>query len=126
MRYRVILPIAALMAALLVAPAAQAKPKVGLSEQNPAVFDSASFKKLKLKRARYIARTRQNQRCRAEGLHLAPLSCRGPSAGTARVAAKWRRDVTSQRESAPNVGPCHPIARCAAEAAAHPDAEGIR
>lgn len=54
MRYRVILPIAALMAALLVAPAAQAKPKVGLSEQNPAVFDSASFKKLKLKRARYI------------------------------------------------------------------------
>jgi hypothetical protein len=54
MRYRLILPIAALVAALLVVPAAQAKPRVGLSEQNPAVFDSASFKKLKLKRARYI------------------------------------------------------------------------
>jgi hypothetical protein len=54
MRYRVILPIAALLAALLVAPAAQAKPKVGLSEQNPAVFDSASWKPLKLKRSRYI------------------------------------------------------------------------
>jgi len=54
MRYRVILPIAALLAALLVAPAAQAKPKVGLSEQNPAVFSSASWKQLKLKRSRYI------------------------------------------------------------------------
>jgi hypothetical protein len=54
MRYRLILPIAALLAALLVAPAAQAKPKVGLSEQNPAVFDSASWKPLKLKRSRYV------------------------------------------------------------------------
>src|SRR3954454_4927609 len=54
MRYRLLLPIAALVAALLAVPAAQAKPRAGLSEQNPAVFDSASFKKLKLKRARYI------------------------------------------------------------------------
>ena len=54
MRYRLILPIAALVAALLAVPAAQAKPKVGLSEQNPAVFDSASWKPLKLKRSRYI------------------------------------------------------------------------
>jgi hypothetical protein len=54
MRYRLILPIAALVAALLAVPAAQAKPRAGLSEQNPAVFDSAAFKKLKLKRARYI------------------------------------------------------------------------
>jgi hypothetical protein len=54
MRLRFILPIAALLAAFLAAPAAQAKPKVGLSEQNPAVFDSPSFKPLKLKRARYI------------------------------------------------------------------------
>ena len=50
MRYRLILPIAALVAALLAVPAAQAKPKVGLSEQNPAMFDSASWKPLKLKR----------------------------------------------------------------------------
>jgi hypothetical protein len=54
MRYRVILPIVALMAALLVAPAAQAKPKVGLSEQNPSVFGDAHWKPLKLKRARYV------------------------------------------------------------------------
>ena len=54
MRYRLILPIAALAAALLAVPAAQAKPRVGLSEQNPAVFDSASWKPLKLKRSRYI------------------------------------------------------------------------
>src|SRR3954462_11033877 len=54
MRYRLILPLAALGAALLAVPAAQAKPRAGLSEQNPAVFDSAAFKKLKLKRARYI------------------------------------------------------------------------
>src|SRR4051812_20602448 len=54
MRYRLILPIAALVAALLAVPAAQAKPRAGLSEQNPAVFDSASWKQLKLKRARYI------------------------------------------------------------------------
>jgi hypothetical protein len=54
MRYRLILPIAALLAAFLAAPAAQAKPRVGLSEQNPAVFDAASWKPLKLKRSRYI------------------------------------------------------------------------
>lgn len=54
MRYRLILPIAALLAALVAVPAAQAKPRVGLSEQNPAVFDSASWKPLKLKRSRYI------------------------------------------------------------------------
>src|SRR3954463_9533549 len=54
MRYRLLLPIAALVVALLAVPEAQAKPRAGLSEQNPAVFDSASFKKLKLKRARYI------------------------------------------------------------------------
>jgi hypothetical protein len=54
MRYRLILPIAALVAALLVVPAAQAKPKVGLSEQNPNVFADAHWKPLKLKRSRYI------------------------------------------------------------------------
>ena len=54
MRYRLILPIAALVAALLAVPAAQAKPKVGLSEQNPAVFSDAHWKPLKLKRSRYI------------------------------------------------------------------------
>jgi Glycosyl hydrolase catalytic core len=54
MRYRVILPIAALLAVLVAAPAAQSKPRVGLSEQSPAVFDQANWSKLKLKRARYV------------------------------------------------------------------------
>src|SRR5215207_7405332 len=54
MRYRVILPIAALLAALVAVPAAQAKPKIGLSEQKPAVFDQANWSKLKLKRVRYV------------------------------------------------------------------------
>jgi len=49
-----ILPIAALLAALVVVPAAQAKVKVGISEQNPAMFDQANWQKLKLKRVRYI------------------------------------------------------------------------
>jgi Glycosyl hydrolase catalytic core len=54
MRYRVILPIAALMAALVVVPAAQAKVRVGVSEQSPAMFDQANWSNLKLKRVRYI------------------------------------------------------------------------
>jgi Glycosyl hydrolase catalytic core len=45
---------AALVTALSVAPAAQAKYRVGLSEQNPAMFDSSSWQKLRLKRVRYI------------------------------------------------------------------------
>ena len=52
MRYRLILPIAALLAALVAVPAAQAKVRVGLSEQNPAVFDQSNWAQLKLKRAR--------------------------------------------------------------------------
>jgi hypothetical protein len=54
MRYRLILPIAALLAALVAVPAAQAKVKVGISEQNPAMFDQPNWQKLKLKRVRYI------------------------------------------------------------------------
>jgi hypothetical protein len=54
MRYRLILPIAVLVAALLAVPAAQAKPRVGLSEQNPAMFTQSNWGKLKLKRVRYI------------------------------------------------------------------------
>ena len=54
MRYRLILPIVALLAALVAVPAAQAKPRIGLSEQNPAVFDQANWSKLKLKRVRYV------------------------------------------------------------------------
>jgi len=53
MRYR-LLPIAVLLAALLVAPAAQAKVRVGLSEQSPAMFDQSNWSQLKLKRVRYI------------------------------------------------------------------------
>jgi hypothetical protein len=54
MRYRLILPIAALLAALVAVPAAQAKVRVGLSEQNPAMFDQSNWTQLKLKRVRYI------------------------------------------------------------------------
>ena len=54
MRYRLILPIAALLAALVAVPAAQAKARVGISEQNPAMFDQPSWQQLKLKRVRYI------------------------------------------------------------------------
>ena len=54
MRYRLILPLAVLLATMLVAPAAQAKARVGLSEQNPAMFSQANWAKLKLKRVRYI------------------------------------------------------------------------
>ena len=54
MRYRLILPIAALLAALVAVPAAQAKVRVGLSEQSPAMFDQSNWSQLKLKRVRYI------------------------------------------------------------------------
>ena len=54
MRYRLILPIAALLAALVAVPAAQAKVIAGLSEQNPAMFDQSNWSQLKLKRVRYI------------------------------------------------------------------------
>jgi hypothetical protein len=48
------IPIAALLAALVAVPAAQAKVLVGISEQNPAMFDQPSWQQLKLKRVRYI------------------------------------------------------------------------
>src|SRR5215210_93389 len=54
MRYRLILPIAVLLAALVAVPAAQAKVRVGLSEQSPRMFDESNWAKLKLKRVRYI------------------------------------------------------------------------
>src|SRR3954468_6679892 len=54
MRYRLLFPLAVLLAALLVAPAAQAKARVGLSEQSPALFSQPNWTKLKLKRVRYI------------------------------------------------------------------------
>ena len=54
MRYRLILPLAVLLAALVAVPSAQAKVRVGLSEQNPAMFGQANWSKLKLKRVRYI------------------------------------------------------------------------
>lgn len=54
MRYRLILPIAVLLAALVAVPAAQAKVRVGLSEQSPSMFDQPNWAQLKLKRVRYI------------------------------------------------------------------------
>lgn len=53
MRSRWILPIAVLSALVFAAPAA-ANFRVGLSEQKPAMFDSPTWQKLKLKRVRYI------------------------------------------------------------------------
>jgi hypothetical protein len=53
MSFRLLLPIT-LLAALLVAPAAEAKYRVGLGEQNPTMFDQARWQGLKLKRVRYI------------------------------------------------------------------------
>jgi hypothetical protein len=43
-----------LLAALLVAPTAEAKYRVGLNEQNASMFASARWQSLKLKRVRYI------------------------------------------------------------------------
>lgn len=43
-----------LLAVLLVAPAAEAKYRVGLGEQNVTMFDTARWQSLKLKRVRYI------------------------------------------------------------------------
>ena len=61
MAFRLMLPMtllallaAALLAALSAAPAAQAKYRVGLSEQNPVMFDSPRWQQLRLKRVRYI------------------------------------------------------------------------
>lgn len=53
MTFRLMLPIT-LLAALLVAPAAEAKYRVGVGEQNPAMFDSDRWQSLNLKRVRYI------------------------------------------------------------------------
>jgi hypothetical protein len=53
MRSRWTVPIAVLSALLLAAPAS-ANFRVGLSEQNPAVFDSPAWQSLKLKKIRYI------------------------------------------------------------------------
>jgi hypothetical protein len=53
MAFRLMLPLT-LLAALLVAPAAEAKYRVGLGEQNPDMFSSARWQSLKLKRVRYI------------------------------------------------------------------------
>jgi Glycosyl hydrolase catalytic core len=53
MAFRLLLPIT-LLAALLVAPAAEAKYRVGLSEQSASMFDNSRWQSLKLKRARYI------------------------------------------------------------------------
>jgi hypothetical protein len=46
--------IAALMLSLVVAAPASAKYRVGLGEQNPQMFDTASWQSLKLKRVRYL------------------------------------------------------------------------
>ncbi len=55
MQFRKILPLALLvLAALMVAPSAQAKYRVGIGEQNIHVFDQPDWQSLKLKRVRYL------------------------------------------------------------------------
>jgi hypothetical protein len=53
MAFRKMLPVV-LLAALFVAPTAEAKYKVGLGEQSASMFDSARWQSLKLKRVRYL------------------------------------------------------------------------
>lgn len=53
MAFKKMLPVV-LLAALLVAPTAEAKYKVGLGEQNPSMFASARWQSLNLKRVRYL------------------------------------------------------------------------
>jgi len=53
MAFRKMLPLA-LLAALLVVPAAEAKYRVGVGDQSAAMFDSARWQSLKLKRTRYL------------------------------------------------------------------------
>ena len=53
MAFRRLLPIA-LLAALIVVPAAEAKYRVGVGEQNVSMFDQSRWQSLKLKRVRYI------------------------------------------------------------------------
>jgi hypothetical protein len=53
MSFRLLLPIT-LLAAVLVAPAAEAKYRVGIGEQTPSLFDQPRWQSLKLKRVRYI------------------------------------------------------------------------
>ena len=50
-----------LLAALLAAPTAEAKYKVGLGEQNPSMFDSARWQSLGLKRVRYLVHWNWNK-----------------------------------------------------------------
>jgi Glycosyl hydrolase catalytic core len=57
MAFRKMLPFASLtllLAALFVAPTAEARYKVGLGEQSASMFDSARWQSLKLKRSRYL------------------------------------------------------------------------
>jgi hypothetical protein len=61
MTFRKVLPVV-LLAGLLVAPAAQASYKVGVGEQSAAMFDSARWQSLKLKRARYLVPWTWNRR----------------------------------------------------------------
>ena len=64
MAFRKLLPLAPLvmlLAGLFVAPAAEAKYKVGVGEQNPAMFDSARWQSLSLKRVRYLVHWNWNR-----------------------------------------------------------------
>ena len=53
MAFRKMLPLT-LLAVLLVVPTAEAKYRVGIGDQNAAMFDSARWQQLKLKRTRYL------------------------------------------------------------------------
>jgi hypothetical protein len=54
MTVRTVLPLAVIAALLVAAPASEASYRVGVGEQNPAIFDSARWQSLQLKRIRYL------------------------------------------------------------------------
>jgi hypothetical protein len=54
MTVRKVLPLAVIAALLVAAPASEASYRVGVGEQNPAIFDSARWQSLQLKRIRYL------------------------------------------------------------------------
>jgi len=79
MAFRKMLPVA-LLVSLLAVPAAEAKFKVGLGEQDSAMFSSARWQSLKLKRTRYLVPWNWNRSASARAAVTAYMS-RAQSAG---------------------------------------------
>ena len=91
MAFRKMLPLT-LLATLVLVPSAEAKYRVGVGDQNAAMFDSARWQSLKLKRTRYIVPWNWNKDAgrdrRGHGLHE-PRPRRAP-AGAGRLHGPQR------------------------------------